>query len=223
MPSPLIAGIDEAGRGSAIGPLVVAGVSIEETNLPKLTELGVKDSKLLSAEKREKLAPEIKRIVQNFGVIKLQPDEIDRVVRSGRKLHKLNRIEAKAMAQIIVVLNPKRVYVDAADVLEWRFKHHILENLTRRTEIVSEHKADRNYAVVSAASIIAKVERDREILELTKVWGDLGSGYPSDVRTVAFLEKSINQLGQYPAFVRKSWAPARKAKSEKGSRQLTLI
>jgi ribonuclease HII len=88
---------------------------------------------------------------------------------------------------------------------------------------VSEHKADRNFAVVSAASIIAKVERDREIAELAKTLGFFGSGYPSDPRTVKFLEKCCQDLEEYPEYVRKSWRPARKIRDLRGSKQATLM
>jgi ribonuclease HII len=94
----LIGGIDEAGRGCVIGPLVVAGVLVKEETLPLLVKLGVKDSKLLSPKKREALAVEIARLVENRVVVKLSPKEIDRAVESGRKLHKLNRLEADTMA-----------------------------------------------------------------------------------------------------------------------------
>jgi ribonuclease HII len=92
-----------------------------------------------------------------------------------------------------------------------------------RVEVVSEHKADRNYAVVSAASIVAKVERDREIAELAKTLGDFGSGYPSDPRTISFLKQCCEKLEEYPDFVRKSWKPAKKVKDSRGSRQAKLI
>ncbi len=86
----LVAGVDDAGRGSVIGPLVIAGVVLNEENLPKLVKLNVKDSKLLSPHRREILAPEIKRTVQNYSVVKLSPRDIDDVVTNGRKLRKLN-------------------------------------------------------------------------------------------------------------------------------------
>lgn len=219
----LVAGVDEAGRGAVIGPLVIAGVLLKEENLPKLKEIGVKDSKLLSPHRRETLTVEIIRIVQSYNVEKLQPKEIDIAVRSGRKLHKLNRLEAQTMAKVIEALRPDKVYVDASDVLEARFKHHILECIPFKVKVISEHKADRNHVAVSAASIIAKVERDREIAQLSNSYGDFGSGYPSDPRTATFLKRCCEKSGEYPDFVRKSWAPARKAKDEKGSRQLKLI
>jgi ribonuclease HII len=219
----LIAGVDDAGRGSVIGPLVIAGVLIKEEELPKLIQLGVKDSKLLSPHRREKLAMKIKQLVQKYSVIKISPEEIDEVVEKGRKLHKLNRLEAQTMAKVIEMLKPDTAYVDASDVLEERFKEHILECLPFRVEVVSEHKADRKYPVVSAASIIAKVERDMEIVELASVHGDFGSGYPSDPRTMSFLQQCLEKKGEYPEFVRKSWKPAKKTKAENDSCQKKLI
>jgi len=218
----LIAGIDEAGRGCVIGPLVIAGILMKEENLPALTYIGVKDSKLLSAKKREVLATEIMRLTEKQAIIKLSPMDIDHAVESGRKLHKLNRLEAQTMAQIIQALKPDHVYVDAADVLEERFKHHIQEDLTFKTKIISEHKADRTYPVVSAASIIAKVERDKEIATLTIQYGDFGSGYLTDQKTMKFLKQWLETHGEYPACVRKSWKPAKQAKNEKGTMQKKL-
>jgi ribonuclease HII len=218
----LIAGVDEAGRGCVIGPLVVAGVLVKEENLQVLRQLGVKDSKLLSAKKRETLFGEITRLAESHHIIKLSPSEIDRVVDSGRKLHKLNRLEAETMAQIINMLKPDEAYVDAADVLEDRFKYHIQELLTVKTNLTSKHKADKIYPAVSAASIIAKVTRDSEIAALTAQHGDFGSGYLHDPKTMTFLKQLLKTNGEYPDFVRKSWKPAKKARSENDTVQKTL-
>jgi ribonuclease HII len=218
----LVAGVDDAGRGAVIGPLVIAGVLVKEEDLPRLREIGVRDSKLLSPHRREVLATEIRKIVRKESVVKLSPREIDVVVASGRKLHKLNYLEAQTMARVIEELRPELVYVDASDVLEERFKQHILECTSFPVNIVSEHKADRNYPVVSAASIIAKVERDTEIAELSKELGDIGSGYPSDPRTISFLKKCCEKLEEYPDFVRRSWKPAKRVMGEKCSKQATL-
>jgi len=218
----LIVGVDDAGRGSVVGPLVIAGILIKEEDLPGLIQLGVKDSKLLSPHRRETLAVEIKRIVEKYSLIKLSPREIDEVVENGKKLHRLNRLEAQAMAKVIEVLKPDIAYVDASDVIEERFKQHILECLPFQVKIVSEHKADKTYPVVSAASIIAKVERDKEIAELAKKYGDFGSGYPSDQRTVNFLQQCLEKWKEYPNDIRKSWKPAKKAKSDSDSRQKKL-
>jgi len=218
----LVAGVDEAGRGCVIGPLVVAGVALKSEDLPLLVELEVKDSKLLTPKKREALYPEILRLTQSYHTIKVPPAEIDKAVFSTRRLHKLNRLEAKTMATIINTLKPDEVYVDAADVVENRFKNHIRECLQAKTRIISKHKADRIYPVVSAASIIAKVERDREISSLRLEFGDFGSGYLTDEKTMNFL-RELCKNGDYPACVRKSWKPAVRVKSEMGTEQKKLV
>ncbi|MBC7130229.1 ribonuclease HII [Candidatus Bathyarchaeota archaeon] len=219
----LVAGVDDAGRGSVIGPLVIAGILIDSGKLSLLEKLGVKDSKLLSPHKRESLAAEIKKLVDKWTIIKLSPTEIDRVVESGRKLHKLNRLEAQAMAKVIDELKPDVAYVDASDILEERFKQHIQECLHSKVKIVSEHKADKKYPVVSAASIIAKVERDREIEKLKAKYGDFGCGYPSDPRTKVFLHHCLEEMGEYPNFVRKSWKTVKNLKREEKSKQTKLF
>jgi len=219
----LVAGVDDAGRGCVIGPLVIAGVLMKEENIQKLVQLGVKDSKRLSPRKRETLAVEIKRIALKYSVIKLSPKDIDEVVQTGRKLHKLNRLEAQAMAKIVELLKPDIAYVDASDVLEERFRQHISELLSFEVKIVSKHKADRKYPIVSAASIIAKVERDKEIVELKEKYGDFGCGYPTDPKTISFLQQCLKKFEKYPDCVRKSWKPAKRVKSEKDSHQTKLI
>ena len=218
----LIAGVDEAGRGCVIGPLVVAGVMVKDENLSILTELGVKDSKLLTAEKRELLYPVILQLAEKYHTIKVMPYQIDKVVESLRRLHKLNRLEAQTMAQVIEVLKPDEAYVDAADTVEHRFGNHIRECLKIKTRIISKHKADRIYPIVSAASIIAKVERDREVARLRLEHGDFGSGYLTDEKTMVFLKGLLEKNGDYPDFVRKSWKPAKRAKSENGFLQQKL-
>ena len=218
----LIAGIDEAGRGCVIGPLVVAGVLMRDENLKILASLGVKDSKLLSPKKREAIALEIVRATESYRILKISPSEIDHAVKSGRRLHKLNRLEAQTMTQIIDILKPDVAYVDAADVLEDRFKYHIQEGLSCKTRIISEHKADRVYPIVSAASILAKVERDKEIAALKCQYGDFGSGYLADDKTTNFLNQWMCSNSEYPDCVRKSWKPARKAKSSAGVIQKKL-
>jgi ribonuclease HII len=218
----LVAGVDEAGRGCIIGPLVVAGVLVKEENLPVLRQLGVKDSKLLSPKKRESLFSEITRLAEKHYVVKLSPSEIDRAVECRRKLHKLNRLEAQTMTQIINTLKPDEAYVDAADVLEERFKQHIQEGLIVKVKITSKHKADKIYPVVSAASIIAKVERDKEIAALKGVYGNFGSGYLTDQKTMRFLKQWLRTHADYPSCVRQSWKPAKQAKNEKGTVQKKL-
>ncbi len=219
----LVAGIDEAGRGCVIGPLVVAGVLMKDENLQALADLGVKDSKLLAPKKREKLFTEILGLAEKHVVLKVSPKDIDRSVKSQRRLHKLNRLEAETMARVVTALEPDVAFVDAADVLERRFGQHIMEASFFKTRIVSEHKADRNYPVVSAASIIAKVERDSAVASLRDEFGDFGTGYLADPKTTVFLKEWLKTHVEYPDFVRKSWKPARQAKAEKGTVQERLL
>ncbi|MEM2577016.1 MAG: ribonuclease HII, partial [Candidatus Bathyarchaeia archaeon] len=149
----IIAGLDDAGRGPVIGPLVIAGVAIQEKHISKLSLIGVKDSKILSSKTREKLSELIKKIVDNYRVIEFSPNEIDEVVFKAKKLEKLNFLEAKGMAQVIINLKPDLVYVDASDVNPTRFAKQILLHLPFQVKIISEHNADKKYHVVSAASI----------------------------------------------------------------------
>lgn len=219
----LIAGLDEAGRGCVIGPLVITGYAIKEKKIPLLRELGIKDSKKLTKKKREKIIPRIIELSEAHKIIKLSPDQIDKVVKSKIKFHKLNRLEAETMAQVIKILKPDKAYIDAADVKEKRFQEYVLEKLSIKINIVARHKADEIFPVVSAASIIAKVNRDKEILFLKDKYGDFGSGYLSDKKTIAFLKECIKKNGEYPECVRKSWKPAIRIKNERGTKQTRLF
>jgi len=218
-----IAGVDDAGRGSIIGPLAIAGVLLNERDLPELVNLGVKDSKCLSPRRREELAEEIRKLVPKYHVEMLSPAEIDKVVETGKKLHKLNRLEAQTMAKVIAILKPDVAYVDASDVLADRFKQHIAENLSFKVQIISEHKADARYPIVSAASILAKVERDKAISELREKHGNIGCGYATDPNTIKFLEGWIRKFGSYPDFVRRSWKPAKRLKTRAETEQTKLV
>lgn len=218
-----VVGVDEAGRGCVIGPLVIAGVLMDDKIKPDLIDLGVKDSKLLSRKRREKLAEEIRKIATDTKIIELSPAEIDKVVNSRRKLHKLNRLEARTMAEVIEILRPDMAIVDASDILAERYKQHIAECLSFPVQIISEHKADKNHPVVSAASIIAKVERDRCIDDLRVQHGDFGSGYMSDPKTMVFLEGLIKKHSEYPDFVRRSWKSAKSVKMKARMRQTGLL
>jgi ribonuclease HII len=219
----LIAGIDEAGRGCIIGSLVIAGIAALPKEMQNLLALDVKDSKLLSQHKRNTLYQEILKLNLNVKIIKIPPVEIDKAVNCQIPLHKLNRLEAKNMAQIIEYLKPNVVYVDAADIIEERFAIHINEYLTCKPKIVSKHKADQLYPIVSAASIIAKVERDKEIEHLKTQFGDIGSGYMHDKKTQNFLTEWLKTNQDYPYYIRKSWKPAKKALNQRNITQQKLF
>ncbi len=200
-----ICGVDDAGRGPVIGPLVIAGVIIEEEKLDRLKMLGVKDSKQLLASARIRLSKEIPEVVDDFHVVELRAEELDRIVNRAPKFQRLNLLEAKGMAQVIEKLKPELAYVDSSDTRTERFKNNILDCLSFTPRIVSEHKADVNYPVVSAASIMAKVHRDSRIEEIKKEYGEIGSGYAHDALTVKFLRDYYSDHGDFPPIVRRSW------------------
>ncbi len=199
-----ICGIDDAGRGPMLGPLVIAGISLDKKKLKKLTLLGVKDSKKLSPKLRESLYKKIIEIVDDYYVAKISPKSIDASV----KKHCLNGLEAKYMAKVVSKLNPDISYVDSCDVNPKRFGKEI-SRLSDNHKIKSYHRADSRFVVVSAASILAKVTRDRAIARLRKEH-DLGSGYPSDSVTVKFVTKYYKKNHKMPSFVRKSWKPVQR-------------
>jgi len=197
-----ICGVDEAGRGSMLGPLVVAGITISRSKINLLKKLGVRDSKKLSPVARERLYKKIIEVVDDYHVIRISPRIIDKSVSN----HSLNHLEAKYMAKIISKLSPSTAFVDSCDVNSKRFGKEI-SKLTSNTKIRSYHHADSKFITVSAASILAKVSRDRAITRLSKKY-DIGSGYPSDPKTKVFVKKSIRR-NQNLTFLRKSWKPVK--------------
>jgi ribonuclease HII len=204
----LICGIDEAGRGSVIGPLVIAGISIKKTNIKKLEEIGVKDSKALTKIKRKLLFDKILDISEFVCIYKIDCKTIDENVYQK----KLNRLEGTIMSSIIKHLSADITYVDSCDINIDRFTNYLKSNLNiknKNISIIAMHKADRIHPVVSAASIIAKVTRDREIQILEEIFQNIGSGYPSDKKTMFFIKKWIEEYKEFPSFVRKSWRPIR--------------
>jgi len=205
-----IAGVDDSGRGSVLGPLVIAGVCIDKNNLKQLIEIGVKDSKLLSSYRRAKLYYQIIDLVDDVSLVKLTPKQIDMYVLKGKKYKKLNYLEAISMAQVIQSLDADIVYVDASDVNVERFKQNILKYLKKKIDLVSVHNADRIFPIVSAASIVAKVNRDNDISELAEKFGSIGSGYPSDHQTQDFLKNWLREYRDPPPFARRSWKTIKK-------------
>ena len=199
-----ICGIDDAGRGSMIGPMVIAGISIEKKDIRKLRKLGVRDSKKLSPKKRELFYKEIIKIVDDYHVIRIPPKTIDRYVFE----HNLNHLEARKMAEVITNLKPQLSYVDSCDVNASRFGREI-SDLSGKSKVKSYHYADSRFVVVSAASIIAKVSRDRSIARLNKNT-NLGSGYPSDKKSIIYVKKLVSSKKPLPLHVRKSWKPVQK-------------
>ena len=202
MEDKIVVGIDEAGRGAVIGPLVIAGVSIEESKVHLLEKMGAKDSKELSQKKRVELAKKIEEIAKDVLVIKLGACKIDNYQAQGINL---NKMEAMKFADIINFLNGQVAYIDSPDVNLKKIKAFIEHMVKNGTELVVEHKADSTYKIVSAASIIAKVEREKEVADIKKEFGDIGPGYPSNEITMNWLREWRKTHKEFPYIVRKSW------------------
>lgn len=222
-PGKFIAGIEDAGRGPVIGPLLIAGVAMFEADLPKLSQIGVRDSKVLSPAERESMYARIMSVAPKHHFVEITTAQIDEVAHKGKKLRRLNYLEAKTMAEAITALHPDVAYVDASDVKPERFAENIREYLPaslHRLKIISEHHADRTYPIVSAASILAKVRRDARISELKQQYGDFGSGYVTDPRTIEFLRDWRARHGDFPPIVRRSWKTLAELEREIGQSKL---
>ncbi len=191
-----IAGIDEAGKGPVIGPLVVCGVACSGNMIKKLSEIGVRDSKKLTSDKRKKIAEKLKKML-DWEVVVIHANELDRMM--GGKT--VNEILKDCCVQIISKLDPDVVYVDSFDVRPERLAGE-LEKLTGK-KVIAKHRAEEE-PIVAAASIIAKHTRDDIIEQLKEKYGNFGSGYASDAITRRWLEKKL-MSGKIPDIVRKKW------------------
>ncbi len=210
-----VLGIDEAGRGSFVGPLVVGGFLVEAPRLDDLVPAGAADSKTLTPKARELAYAALGRVGEMHSV-ELSPATIDRHVVRGA----LNELEARAFADLVRATQPDVVYLDACDPNARRFGAAVRRRAGTDARIVARHKADRDFPVVGAASIVAKVRRDRAVAELARALGEtLGSGYPSDPATVDCVRRLTAGGAEAPSWVRASWAtmqrimPARPARS----------
>ncbi|MBN2517268.1 MAG: ribonuclease HII [Candidatus Altiarchaeota archaeon] len=200
----LLCGVDEAGRGPVIGPLVFGAVVVDKDTEGKFKEMGVTDSKLIDPATRETLAKEIQKLATEYKVLSLSPVEITEWMKTAS----LNDIEAIKTAELLESLDSKFnvLYVDSPDTMPARYGQNIRNLCKKDCKIISEHKADLNHTVVGAASILAKVVRDTEIRELARLYGDIGSGYPSDEVTQRWLDDHWKKNHNFPEFVRKKWS-----------------
>jgi len=205
-----IAGVDEAGRGCVIGPLVIAGVLFDDEVVGSLREIGVKDSKKLSAKKRVALSAEIKELALGYNFFELSPRTIDKVVFRNVPLRRLNYLETMAMAWIIRELKPSEAHVDPCDVVSERVASQIKGVLPFDLVIRCEPKADVKYPATGAASILAKVLRDSRIADLRELHGDFNSGYPSDWKTQDFIKDYFSENTECPDYIRASWSTVKK-------------
>lgn len=205
-------GIDEAGRGPVIGSLVIAGVMVDELGW---RVDGVKDSKLLSHKKRIELDKKIKK-TSRYKIIKISPQEIDNALFS-RHLN-LNWLEAVKQAEIINALKPDKAIIDCPSPNCKKYTQYLKRLLkNKKTELIVEHKADMKYPVCSAASILAKVEREKEIAQLKKKYGNIGPGYPSNPITQKFIKENWEK---HPEIFRKSWITFKNHQKQKHQKRL---
>lgn len=206
----LIIGVDDAGRGPVIGPMVLAGVLIKDIHEGIFRNIGVKDSKALTAQKRTEIAEIIRKNSVSHKVILVSPLEIDSSIDSGVNL---NTLEAIKIADVINCLNSVElanenitVVVDcpSPNIIAW--KNTLINYIKNPSnlDIKCEHKADANHLSVSAASILAKVERDLEVSKIREKFGEVGSGYASDPITKKFVEQNW-EIHKDSGLFRKSW------------------
>lgn len=197
----LVLGIDEAGRGCVIGPLFIAGFLILENDqvIDKLNSLGVNDSKLLLPKKRDELALEIKKVCVGYKVFKIQPKFLDDF--------SINDLEIQYTAKLVSHFSPGRVYMDvpvSGNGIK-RYCGSVASLCSVAPKIIGANKMDSSNVLVAAASILAKSEREKHIKILKKKYGDFGSGYPSDQRTIVWLKKWKKNNKEWPSIVRKKW------------------
>jgi ribonuclease HII len=186
--------------------MVLAVAVIDPQKEPLLKELGAKDSKLIPEPERDRLYPLMQRELHAYATVHLHAPEMDALM----EVESLNEIEAMKIGHLLNGLKekPELVYVDSPDPLASNFAKRIQQYISFKPRIIAEHKADVNYPIVSAASILAKVERDAEIKKIQSQFqdfGDIGSGYSHDERTISFIESYLKRFNSLPTCARKKW------------------
>lgn len=216
-------GIDDAGRGPVIGPMVIAGCLVDEKTEKEFRRLGVRDSKQLTPKRRAFLEKTIKEKSETFEIQIANPKDID---SKGEKGINLNQVEAIMCAKIINKINNRdgkiKIVIDCPSTNRTTWKDFVMTKVKdlSNLEISCEHKADKNHVSVSAASILAKQARERKMGLLKKKYGkDMGSGYPSDPITKKFLGKNIKKHDKAGIF-RKSWKTWKSAASKSKQKKL---
>ena len=175
---------------------------ISKNDEAKLKALGVKDSKLLTRDKRDKMFDKIIDIAKSTRIIVIEPKEIDDALNSVEL--NLNKLEAVKSALIINEFNPDTTILDCPSNNKSSYVDYLKVYLKNKDkEIIAEHKADVKYPVVSAASILAKVTRDREMDKINAKYGEVGPGYPSNAITQKFIKENWEK---HPEIFRKTWA-----------------
>jgi ribonuclease HII len=209
-----VLGIDEAGRGAWVGPLVVGAVAVARPALRTVAETGARDSKTLSPRRREEILARLERCA-SVRSVEASPGEVDRHVVDGR----LNELEARLFGTLARPFAPAEVRVDACDVNARRFGSSVARHAGPEVLVLSRHHADALDPLVGAASIVAKVRRDRAIRRLAAELGEeVGSGYPSDPVTVRFVQRVVDPGAPLPPWLRGSWSTTRRVIGPPGPR-----
>ena len=205
-PPPTVVGVDEAGRGAWIGPLVVGAVAVPRSGLGAVAATGARDSKTLSPARREEILGRLEACAR-LGSVQALPPEIDRHVARGR----LNELEARLFGDLVRPFAPAEARVDACDANARRFGASVAHHAGPEVRVIARHHADALDPLVGAASIVAKVRRDRAIRDLATALGEeVGSGYPGDAVTVEFVRRTVRPGAEPPAWLRASWATTRR-------------
>ncbi|MFC1686046.1 ribonuclease HII [Nanoarchaeota archaeon] len=218
-----ILGIDDAGRGPIIGPMVIGGTIFKKEDIDKLKKLGVKDSKMIVPKKREFLSNEIKKIALGYKAVKITPLEIDNREENGLNLNDLEALKmAEAINELSKGLKDIDVIIDcpSTNIEAWKLTllRYIKEPAGKK--FIVEHKADDKYVACSAASIIAKVVRDWEIEKIKEeINVDFGSGYPADPQTVKFINERGHKYLKYH-IIRESWQTWKNIMVKKNQKKL---
>jgi ribonuclease HII len=194
-------GVDEAGKGPVLGSMFAAAVRVDPAELPA----GVGDSKAIAAGRREELAAAIRDVADAVGVAEITVGRIDDPETDMNAL----TVAAHAEALAEVAVEGDEAYVDAGDTNAVRFERNVASETPLSLDVRGEHGADETYPVVGAASIVAKVEREAHVTSLCAEYGDVGSGYPGDPSTRAFLREYVSEHGRLPACARESWQTSR--------------
>ncbi len=227
---PIVIGIDEAGRGPILGDMVIAAIAFREDTLKKINGLGVKDSKLLTPNMREKLVPHIIKYSLAVVVSHVSPIEIDHYNLNELTISRIGYILG-SLSKIIDPFQVRRITIDM--ITGYRKYRPNYKRYFPDANVIFEVDADTKYAEVSAASIVAKYYRDQLINELKRYYGELGSGYSTDQRTISWIKDLYKKGYPPPPFIRRTWrvlekiAPkwyrGKRRRMQKRGKQKTLI
>jgi len=205
----MIAGVDEAGRGPVIGPMVITVFYCDEKQLPELKKIGVKDSKLLTDNQRKNIEAKLKKL----GSWKKTIITAKEINEQMKKKVSLNELEAEKIGLMLNEIEFEKAFIDSPDADGKKFEKRIKKYYNKKGVLICENHADKNHLVVGAASIIAKNQREDEIKKIAEKIGFFGSGYPSDERTIKFIKKNLNKT-ELKNHLRTEWSTIEKIKNE---------